>query len=61
MTRRITLGFVVPADYDLPSEELAALKETLIEALRTYRSDYEGTEGYDAEKARRVEALLTED
>jgi hypothetical protein len=58
--KTITIGFRVPADLDITSEEAAALKQVIIDALGVYRSDYEGTAGYDNDTARRVNALLTE-
>lgn len=58
--KTITIGFRVPADLDLTSEEAAALKQVIVDALGVYRSDYEGTAGYDNDTARRVNALLTE-
>lgn len=55
-TKTITLSFEVPADLDLSSEDLAQMKELLLDGLRF------STEGFLPSKSdkRLIDALLTE-
>ena len=55
-TKTIKLAFEVPSDLDLPSEDLARMKELLLEGLRFYASGIP----FDPPTQRLIDALLTE-
>lgn len=57
-TKTITLSFEVPADLDLPSEDLARMKELLLDGLR-YQAEREDFL-HRASQRRLIDALLTE-
>jgi len=59
-TKTITIGFRIPVGVDMTSEQSAAYKAVIVEALGAYHSDYEGTSGYDPTTAELVSDLLTE-
>jgi hypothetical protein len=59
-TQQVTLGFAIPADVDLTSEQVAAYKATIVEALEVFRSEFEGGREYDASTAKLVSDLLME-
>jgi len=58
-TKTLTIGFQIPAGVDLTSEKMAAYKAAIIEGLGAYRSDFEGTDGYEKHRVQ-VNDLLTE-
>lgn len=55
-TKTIKLAFEVPADLDLPSEDLQRMKELLLDGLRFYTSGIP----FDPQAQRLIDALLTE-
>ena len=55
-TKTITLSFEVPADLDLPSEDLARMKQFLLDGLRYHSEKVH----FAPRNERLVNALLTE-
>lgn len=55
-TKTIRLPFEVPADLDLPSEDLQRMKELLLDGLRFYTTGIP----FEPQEQRLIDALLTE-